>query len=52
MPSAWPWVKKTMIKFGMDPSPGQAAADVAKAYLAAVEGKQQGQVLDPRLVQA
>ena len=32
--------------------PGQAAADVAKAYLAAVEGKQQGQVLDPRLVQA
>ena len=47
-----PWVKETMIKFGMDPSPGQAAADVAKAYLAAVEGKQQGQVLDPRLVQA
>src|SRR6476620_8521716 len=24
-----PWVKETMIKFGMDPSPGQAAADVA-----------------------
>jgi NAD(P)-dependent dehydrogenase (short-subunit alcohol dehydrogenase family) len=47
-----PWVKETMIKFGMDPSPGQAAADVAKAYLAAVEGKQQGQILDPRLVQA
>jgi hypothetical protein len=40
-----------MIKFGMDPSPGQAAADVAKAYLAAVEGKQQGQVLDSRLVE-
>jgi NAD(P)-dependent dehydrogenase (short-subunit alcohol dehydrogenase family) len=43
-----PWVKETMIKFGMDPTPGQAAADVAKAYVAAVEGKQQGQVLDPR----
>jgi NAD(P)-dependent dehydrogenase (short-subunit alcohol dehydrogenase family) len=45
-----PWVKETMIKFGMDPTPGQAAADVAKAYVAAVEGKQQGQVLDPRQV--
>jgi NAD(P)-dependent dehydrogenase (short-subunit alcohol dehydrogenase family) len=45
-----PWVKETMIKFGMDPTPGQAAADVAKAYVAAVEGKQHGQVLDPRQV--
>jgi NAD(P)-dependent dehydrogenase (short-subunit alcohol dehydrogenase family) len=44
-----PWVKETMIKFGMDPTPGQAAAEVAKAYVAAVEGKHQGQVLDPRL---
>ncbi len=42
-----PWVKETMIKFGMDPSPGQAAADVAKAYFAAVQGKQQGQVPRP-----
>jgi hypothetical protein len=41
-----------MIKFGMDPTPGQAAAEVAKAYVAAVEGKHQGQVLDPRLVHA
>jgi NAD(P)-dependent dehydrogenase (short-subunit alcohol dehydrogenase family) len=47
-----PWVKETMIKFGMDPTPGQAAADVAKAYVAAVEGKHQGQILDPRLVRA
>jgi NAD(P)-dependent dehydrogenase (short-subunit alcohol dehydrogenase family) len=47
-----PWVKETMIKFGMDPTPGQAAAEVAKAYVAAVEGKHQGQVLDPRLVHA
>jgi NAD(P)-dependent dehydrogenase (short-subunit alcohol dehydrogenase family) len=45
-----PWVKETMVKFGMDPSPGLAAADVAKAYVAAVEGKQQGQILDPRLL--
>ena len=47
-----PWVKETMIKFGMDPTPGQAAAEVAKAYVAAVEGKHQGEVLDPRLVHA
>ncbi len=47
-----PWVKETMIKFGMDPTPGQAAAEVAKAYAAAVEGKHQGQVLDTRLVHA
>ena len=47
-----PWVKETMIKFGMDPAPGQAAAEVAKAYVAALEGKHQGQVLDPRLVRA
>jgi NAD(P)-dependent dehydrogenase (short-subunit alcohol dehydrogenase family) len=47
-----PWVKETLIKFGMDPTPGQAAADVAKAYVAAVEGKHQGQVLDPRLAHA
>ena len=47
-----PWVKETMVKFGMDPTPGQAAADVAKAYVAAVDGKHQGQILDPRLVRA
>jgi NAD(P)-dependent dehydrogenase (short-subunit alcohol dehydrogenase family) len=44
-----PWVKETMVKFGMDPSPGLASADVAKAYVAAVEGTYQGQILDPRL---
>ena len=42
-----PWVKETMVKFGMDPSPGLASADVAKAYVAAVEGSHQGQILDP-----
>jgi NAD(P)-dependent dehydrogenase (short-subunit alcohol dehydrogenase family) len=44
-----PWVKETMVRFGMDPSPGLASADVAKAYVAAVEGTYQGQILDPRL---
>jgi NAD(P)-dependent dehydrogenase (short-subunit alcohol dehydrogenase family) len=44
-----PWVKETMVKFGMDPSPALVSADVAKAYVAAVEGTYQGQILDPRL---
>ena len=33
-----PWVKETMVKLGMDPASGLAAADVAKAYVAAIEG--------------
>ena len=45
-----PWVKETMVKLGMDPSPGLASADVAKAYIAAVEGSHQGKVLDPCLL--
>jgi NAD(P)-dependent dehydrogenase (short-subunit alcohol dehydrogenase family) len=43
-----PWVRETMIKLGMEPTPGLASADVAKAYVAAVEGSHQGAVLDPR----
>jgi NAD(P)-dependent dehydrogenase (short-subunit alcohol dehydrogenase family) len=42
-----PWVKETMVKFGMDPTPGLAASDVAKAYVTAVEGSHLGKVLDP-----
>jgi NAD(P)-dependent dehydrogenase (short-subunit alcohol dehydrogenase family) len=42
-----PWVKETMIKLGMDPTLGLASVDVAKAYVAAVEGSYQGKVLDP-----
>ncbi len=42
-----PWVKETMVKFGMDPTPGLASATVAKAYVAAVEGSHQGRILDP-----
>jgi hypothetical protein len=41
-----PWVKETMVKFGMDPTPGLAAADVAKAYAAAIEGMQQGKIIE------
>ena len=43
-----PWVRETLVKLGMDPSPGLAAADVAQAYVAAVEGSHQGKALDPR----
>ena len=42
-----PWVKETMVKFGMDPASGLAAATVAKAYVAAVKGSHQGKILDP-----
>lgn len=43
-----PWVRETLVKLGMDPAPGWPAADVAKAYVSAVEGTRQGMVLDPR----
>lgn len=42
-----PWVKETMVKYGMDPTPGLASATVAKAYVASIEGSQQGTILDP-----
>ena len=31
-------------KYGMDPTPGLASANVAKAYVAAVEGSFQGEI--------
>jgi NAD(P)-dependent dehydrogenase (short-subunit alcohol dehydrogenase family) len=40
-----PWVKETMVKFGMDPTSGLASADLAKSYVAAVEGSHQGRIL-------
>ena len=43
-----PWVKETLVKLGMDPGPGLAAAQVANAYVAAVEQPHQGKVLDAR----
>ena len=42
-----PWVKETLIKLRMDPAHGLAAADVAKAYVAAVEGSYQGTIIEP-----
>lgn len=42
-----PWVEETLLKLQMDPSIGMPAEAVAKAYVAAVEGKHQGQTLDP-----
>ena len=43
-----PWVKETMVKLGMDPTSGLASAEVAKAYVATVEGSHRGVILDPR----
>ncbi len=42
-----PWVTETLVRLGMDPANGLPAAEVAKAYVAAVEGHQQGAVLEP-----
>jgi NAD(P)-dependent dehydrogenase (short-subunit alcohol dehydrogenase family) len=42
-----PWVKETLVKFGMDPTHGLPASDVAKAYVAAVEGAHQGEIIQP-----
>ena len=41
-----PWVKETLRSMKMDEAHGLAAADVAKAYVAAVEGKANGEVLE------
>ena len=42
-----PWIKETLVKLNMDPAPGLAADDVARSYVAAVEGNLLGQTLDP-----
>jgi NAD(P)-dependent dehydrogenase (short-subunit alcohol dehydrogenase family) len=42
------WVKETMVKFGMDPTPGKAAADVARAYIEAVEGSMNGETIEAK----
>jgi hypothetical protein len=39
------WIKETLVKLGMDPTPGLSAADCAKAYVAAVEGSYQGAII-------
>ena len=43
-----PWVSETLQAMGMDPSGGMPAAQVARAYVDAVTGAHQGQVLDAR----
>ena len=45
-----PWITETLIAFKMDPSGGMPAADVARAYVASIEGKQSGMVISPGLV--
>jgi NAD(P)-dependent dehydrogenase (short-subunit alcohol dehydrogenase family) len=41
-----PWVKETLRARKMDEAHGMAAEDVAKAYVAAVEGRANGEVLE------
>ena len=43
-----PWVSETLKAMGMDPSGGMPAAEVARAYLEAVAGSRNGQVIDAR----
>jgi NAD(P)-dependent dehydrogenase (short-subunit alcohol dehydrogenase family) len=40
------WVKETMTARGVDPGPGIAAAEVARAYVEVVEGDMTGQVIE------
>jgi NAD(P)-dependent dehydrogenase (short-subunit alcohol dehydrogenase family) len=42
-----PWVKETLRAMKMDESHGLPAAEVAKAYAAAVEGRSNGEVIAP-----
>jgi NAD(P)-dependent dehydrogenase (short-subunit alcohol dehydrogenase family) len=44
-----PWVTETLIAYKMDPAGGMPAADVARAYVDSVEGKQSGRVILPAL---
>ena len=43
-----PWVAETLRAMGQDPKGGLPAAVVAKAYVASVEGKETGKVIDAR----
>jgi NAD(P)-dependent dehydrogenase (short-subunit alcohol dehydrogenase family) len=42
-----PWVTETLIALGMDPSGGMPAAEVAKAYVRSVTGRETGAVIAP-----
>ena len=43
-----PWVTETLAELGWTHVRGMPAGDVARAYVASVEGTQTGQVLDAR----
>ena len=43
-----PWVSETLSAMGQDPAHGMPAEQVARAYAAAVEGRQNGETLDAR----
>jgi hypothetical protein len=43
-----PWISETLAALSMDPKQGISAEACAKAYVAAIEGKYQGQTLDAR----
>ncbi|MBA2683099.1 MAG: short chain dehydrogenase, partial [Gemmatimonadota bacterium] len=45
-----PWITETLIAFKMDPTGGMPAADVARAYVEAIEGKHSGSVISPKFV--
>jgi NAD(P)-dependent dehydrogenase (short-subunit alcohol dehydrogenase family) len=42
-----PWVRETLVAMGMDPAPGLPATAVARTYVQAVEGTENGAVLQP-----
>jgi len=42
-----PWVTETLIAYGMDPSIGMPAREVARAYVNSVQGNANGQTLSP-----
>jgi NAD(P)-dependent dehydrogenase (short-subunit alcohol dehydrogenase family) len=42
-----PWVTETLIAFKMDPAGGVPAAEVARSYVASIEGRQSGAVITP-----
>jgi len=42
-----PWVTETLKALGMDPANGLPAAEVAKAYVRAIEGNENGAVIEP-----
>ncbi len=43
-----PWVSETLRQMGQDPAGGMPAAEVARAYVAAVEGGENGRTIDAR----